>query len=62
MAGFFALYRREYIFPNEKIEDDYIFSNEKMMRNYIFLMENSAALGCADKRGQVLNLPLRNFR
>ena len=62
MADFLALYRREYIFPNEKIEDYYIFSNEKMRGHYIFLMENSAALGCADKGGQVLNLPLRNFR
>ncbi|EEG25247.1 hypothetical protein EIKCOROL_00066 [Eikenella corrodens ATCC 23834] len=34
-----ALYRWEYIFSNEKIDDEYIFSNEKMMVNYIFLME-----------------------
>lgn len=62
MADFLALYRREYIFSNEKIEYDYIFSNEKMMGNHIFLMENLDALDCMDKRGQVLNLPLRNFR
>lgn len=62
MAGFLALYRREYIFPNEKTEGDYIFSNEKMIGSYIFLMENLAALDCTDKGGQVFNLPLRNFR
>ena len=56
MADFLALYRREYIFPNEKIEGYYIFSNEKMMCNHIFLMENLAGLGCADKGGQVFNL------
>ena len=48
MADFLALYRREYIFSNEKIEYDYIFSNEKMMGNHIFLMENLDALDCMD--------------